>query len=145
MSSKTKIVVLRMKEILYTAIFAGLALLLILLCTVMFRSRDEAPTEHASLYRPGVYSAGLTLGSRQVNVEVTVDSDRITGISLVPLDQAVATMYPLVQPSLDQLSEQILSSQSTEELTYPDSSRYTCAALVKTIDAALEKARLATE
>ena len=31
MSSKTKIVVLRMKEIIYTAIFVGLAILLIML------------------------------------------------------------------------------------------------------------------
>ena len=35
MSSKTKIVVLRMKEIIYTAIFAGLAILLITLCFIM--------------------------------------------------------------------------------------------------------------
>ena len=37
MSSKTKIVVLRMKEIIYTAIFVGLAILLITLCFIMFR------------------------------------------------------------------------------------------------------------
>ena len=38
MSSKTKIVVLRMKEIIYTAIFVGLAILLITLCFIMFLS-----------------------------------------------------------------------------------------------------------
>ena len=37
MSSKTKIVVLRMKEIIYTAISVGLAILLITLCFIMFR------------------------------------------------------------------------------------------------------------
>ena len=40
MSSKTKIVVLRMKEIIYTAIFIGLAIFLILLfssCSVLKR------------------------------------------------------------------------------------------------------------
>lgn len=36
MSSKTKIVVLHMKEIIYTVIFAALALLLILLLVFMF-------------------------------------------------------------------------------------------------------------
>ena len=39
MSSKTKIVVLRMKEIIYTAIFAGLAVLLVTLCVIMFRPK----------------------------------------------------------------------------------------------------------
>ena len=41
MSSKTKIVVLRMKEIIYTAIFIGLAIFLILLFFFMFRSEKE--------------------------------------------------------------------------------------------------------
>ena len=35
MSSKTKIVVLRMKEIIYTAIFVGLGILLILLSSIL--------------------------------------------------------------------------------------------------------------
>ena len=42
MSSKTKIVVLRMKEIIYTAIFIGLGILLILLLLVMFRPKKES-------------------------------------------------------------------------------------------------------
>ena len=37
MGSKTKIVVLHMKEIIYTAIFAVLAIILILLLVFMFR------------------------------------------------------------------------------------------------------------
>ena len=37
MSSKTKIIVLHMKEIIYTAIFAALGILLIILLVVMFR------------------------------------------------------------------------------------------------------------
>ena len=38
MSSKTKIVVLHMKEIIYTVIFAVLAIVLILLLIFMFRT-----------------------------------------------------------------------------------------------------------
>ena len=41
MSSRTKIVVLRMKEIIYTAIFIGLALLLIILFLFMLRTRAK--------------------------------------------------------------------------------------------------------
>ena len=37
-------------------------------------------------YVPGVYSAALTLGSEQVNVEVAVDSRPASGaVALVPL------------------------------------------------------------
>ena len=47
MSAKTKIVVLRMKEIIYTAIFIGLAILLIALFLIMFR-RDKGSAQPES-------------------------------------------------------------------------------------------------
>lgn len=145
MSSKTKIVVLRMKEIIYTAIFAGLAILLIALCFIMFRHGNDNGSEkeetRQTAYVPGIYSASLSLGSEQVNVEVTVDADQIRAVALVPLSEAVATMYPLMQPTMEGLAEQIVNTQSTENLTYPDSSRYTSMALLKAVDTALEKAR----
>ena len=140
MSSKTKIVVLRMKEVIYTGIFIGLALLLLILCFIMFRPAKKASSS-ASLYIPGLYSASLTLGNEQVNVEVTVDSDQILDVSLVHLNEAVSTMYPLMQPSMEELAPQILSTQSTENLTCPESSRYTCSVLLKAVDTALLKAR----
>ncbi len=140
MSSKTKIVVLRMKEVIYTGIFIGLALLLLILCFIMFRPAKKAAPS-ASLYIPGLYTASLTLGNEQVNVEVTVDSDQILDMSLVHLNEAVSTMYPLMQPSMEELAPQIISTQSTENLTFPESSRYTCSALLKAVDTALLKAR----
>lgn len=140
MSSKTKIVVLRMKEVIYTGIFIGLALLLLILCFIMFRPAKKA-SPSASLYIPGLYSASLTLGNEQVNVEVTVDSDQILDVSLVHLNEAVSTMYPLMQPSMEELAPQIISTQSTENLTFPESSRYTCSALLKAVNPALLKAR----
>ena len=140
MSSKTKIVVLRMKEVIYTGIFIGLALLLLILCFIMFRPTKKASSS-ASLYIPGLYSASLTLGNEQVNVEVTVDSDQILDVSLVHLNEAVSTMYPLMQPSMEELAPQILNTQSTKNLAFPESSRYTCSALLKAVDTALLKAR----
>ena len=142
MSSKTKIVVLRMKEIIYTAIFVGLAILLITLCFIMFRPGKDNVSVSAEPagYLPGVYSAALTLGSEDVNVKVTVDKNRITSIDLVPLSEAVTTMYPLMQPTLDELADQIVSTQSLENLTYPEGTQYTSAALVQAIEACLSKA-----
>ena len=150
MSSKTKIVVLRMKEIIYTAIFIGLAIFLILLFFFMFRSEKEAqaPTaESASpaVYAPGVYSASLSLGRQNVNVEVAVSPDRISAVTLVPLSDSVAAMYPLMQPSMDALSAQILESQSLEGLEYHAGSQYTSMALMNAIKTAVAKAALPKE
>ena len=141
MSSKTKIIVLRMKEIIYTGIFLGLAVLLIALCLIMFRPKKDEETQAAS-YIPGVYTASLNLGSQDVNVQVAVDSNAITSISLVPLNEAVTTMYPLMEPALEELSDQIISTQSLENLTYSSQSHYTSPALLGAIERALEKAKI---
>ncbi|MBE5981337.1 FMN-binding protein [Lacrimispora defluvii] len=143
MSSKTKIVVLRMKEIIYTAIFVGLGILLITLFLVMFRpKKDTVPTSgDAVAYVPGVYSSAITLNSQDINVEVTVDSKKITSVTLVPLSEAVTTMYPLMQPAMDNLSPQILKNQSTKNISYPSESRYTSSVLIKAVDQALTKAQ----
>lgn len=142
MSSKTKIVVLRMKEIIYTGIFVGLAILLVALCLIMFRPKKDTAGSEAASYIPGVYSASLNLGNQDVNVQVAVDANRISSVSLVPLSEAVTTMYPLMQPTLDELADQIVSTQSLENLTYSSQSRYTSAALLKAIQTALDKAKI---
>ncbi len=36
-------------------------------------------------------------------MEVTVDADQILDVSLVHLNEAVSTMYPLMQPSMNEL------------------------------------------
>ena len=89
MSSKTKIVVLRMKEIIYTAIFLGLGILLVLLLFIMFRPKKDTPASSEEiLYIPGIYTTALRLGSQEVNVEVAVDEGRINSSSMVPLSDS---------------------------------------------------------
>ena len=116
----------------------------------MFCSEKEAPAPTAesaspAVYAPGVYSASLSLGRQNVNVEVAVSPDRISAVTLVPLSDSVAAMYPLMQPSMDALSAQILESQSLEGLEYPAGSQYTSMALMNAIKTAVAKAALPKE
>ena len=155
MSSKTKIIVLRMKEIIYTALFIGFAIVLVMLFLFMFRpkkdniSPDAADTGEQSssqaapasvTYVPGLYSSPIVLGSENVNVEVTVDRTGIRSVSLVPLSDSVETMYPLMAPAMDSIAAQILEHQSLEGLEYPSGSQYTSTALVSAVRTALSKA-----
>ena len=144
MSAKTKIIVLGMKEIIYTAIFIGLAILLIALFLIMFRRDKTAappePSAAAASYIPGVYSSSIALGNEQVNVEVTVDADHINSITLRSLSDSVTAMYPLVEPAMQDLAAQILKSQSLESVTYPTQQKYTSAVLLRAIQTALDKA-----
>ena len=149
MSAKTKIVVLRMKEIIYTAIFIGLAILLIALFLIMFRRDKTAappePSAAAASYIPGVYSSSIALGNEQVNVEVTVDADHINSITLRSLSDSVTAMYPLVEPAMQDLTEQILRNQSLDAVTCQSEQKYTSAVLLKAIRSALDKAAVPAE
>ncbi len=104
MSSKTKIVVLHMKEIIYTTVFAVLAVVLILLLIFMFLPKDRKEALEETKYAPGVYTSSVMLGNTALEVEVTVDESHINSIRFSNLDETVATMYPLIQPAIEDIA-----------------------------------------
>lgn len=151
MSAKTKIVVLHLKELIYTGIFAGLGILFIILLVVMFFPKDkepqkeEEPSSTAVAYEPGTYSTSLSLNGSNVCIEADVSKDCITGLRLVNMDEAAATMYPLIEPSFEDLTKQILEIQNLEEVAYADENRYTYMVLLNAIEDALSQAKLPTQ
>ncbi len=150
MSAKTKIVVLHLKELIYTGLFAVLGILFIILLIIMFLPKDKAPKKEpetsapaeSETYEPGTYSTSLSLKNSTVSVEVDVSATEITDLRLVNMDEAVATMYPLIEPSFEDLTKQILEIQNLEDVTYDDENRYTYMLLLNAIDSALEQAEL---
>ncbi len=143
MSSKTKIVVFKSRELIYTAIFAALAILLIVLMILMFKPQQEAKMPNAtsqSAYIPGIYTTSMKLSDQTLNLVICVDANHINRIYLENLEEAVETLYPLVPTALSNLSSQILSTQSLDSVTYNSSSQYTSELLLSTIKATLEKA-----
>lgn len=140
MSSKTRIVVLHMKEIIYTAIFAVLAIILITLLACMFFPRDKAVTSGEPKYAPGVYTSEVTLNNTALEVEVTVDESHINSIRFSNLDETVTTMYPLIQPTIEDIAEQVYDKQSLDDIEYSQENPYTSQIIIGAINDALEKA-----
>ena len=153
MGSKTKIVVFKMRELIYTGIFVTLGIILIILFIFMFtprdteKAKDDQPTETtaAMKYVAGVYTTPITLNDNAIDVEVVVDQDHINSIRLVNLSDTVTTMFPLVQPALEEIATQIYDTQSTDGITYSQDSKYTSQILLDAIDSALETAQVKTE
>lgn len=144
--AKTKIVVIQMKELIYTAIFAGLGILLIVLLVIMFfPSREEknktSDASSESLYTPGVYNSQISLGDTTLNLEVVVDSDQIKSISFVNLEESVTTMYPLMKPSLTSIEEELKRGTDINDIPLSEKSKYTETLLIEGIKTALNKAR----
>lgn len=147
MNSKTKIVVLHLKELIYTGIFAALGILFIILLIIMFlprnKDKDSNITPPANSYMPGVYTTSLILNDNVVDIEVAVDASSINDIRMVNLDDAVTAMYPLIEPTFEDLVSQICESQSLDGLTYSDDNKYTSLVLLDAIKASLQKAEAA--
>ena len=69
-----------------------------------------------------------------------MDANNINSIRLVNLDEAVTTMYPLMEPALNDLAVQICEKQSLEDISYSEDNKYTSQVLLEAISSSLEKA-----
>ena len=149
MSSKTKIVVLHVQGLIYTGIFVVLGIWFVVLLIVVFlpdkkeNQETMAPgvTEETVKYVPGVYTTSLILNGNVVEIEVTVDEYNINSVRLKNLDDAVTTMYPLLEPAFDNLATQIVENQSLSNLTFPEENQYTSMVLEEAIYNTFEKAK----
>ena len=185
MSNNPRIVVFKLKELIYTGIFVVLGILLIILFVYMFKSgkKDEpsassgevntnaekpantnvsdgttdtdnteagnnseskpSDKESQTTYNPGVYTSSLTLNNSSLEIEVCVDTHQINSVSIKNMDEAVTTMYPLIENSMNDLSNQIVNNQSLENITYTDDCKYTYMILLDAISTTLDKAKTA--
>lgn len=145
MSAKTKLVVFQMKELIYTGIFVVLGILFILLFIFMFLPKDKEKSEpsvvdSASPYVAGIYTSTIAFHDQALEIEVVVDKDHINSVRLINRNETVTTMYPLFEPVLEQLSDQLSAGASLDTLTYPAESQYTSQVLIESIRLALNKA-----
>lgn len=167
MNSSPKIVVLKMREIIYTLLLVILIALLIVCLVLMFSGKksDSGPqtsdtTEsgtpqtqeeqtatapQTAAYIAGIYTTPVTLGDSVVDVEVTVDSNHINAIRLVNLSEATAAAFPLVSPSLDHIASQILETQGLDDITCPQENRYTSQLLLSAVSEALARAKVSQD
>ena len=140
MGAQTKIVVVKAKEVIYTGIFLILGIILIVLLINMFGKEKNKKAETSGKYNPGVYSSTITLGENTLNVSVSVDKDTISGVTIENLDETVTTMYPLLEPALNEINEQITVVESVDDITYSKDNQYTYIILNQAIKNALEQA-----
>ena len=148
MSSKTKIVVLRLKEVIYTGIFVLLGIIVVILLVTAFlpKEKDEsaqpttATAQSDTTYIPGTYSTSLILNDMAANIEVIVDENYISSVRFVELNDAIKTTYPLLEPALNDIADQLIETQSMESIVYSDDMRYTATLLISAIESALEEA-----
>lgn len=144
--AKTKIVVIQLKEIIYTVIFAALGILLILLLIFMFRDKDdEVASNETNLYTAGKWTSSISLNDMAINLEVVVDKNHINSVTIQNIDEAVTTMYPLVEPSLEAIATQLYNDVPIDQVEVMEDKKYTQQLLIEAIQLALDKAQGVSE
>ena len=101
--------------------------------------KDLTATASTAIYIPGIYTTELVLGGQTAEVEVVLSADTIESIQLVNLSDAVTTMYPLLQPTFEDIREQIQTTGSVENILYSTDSKYTSLVLLEAIRNSVEK------
>lgn len=135
----TKIIVIKLKEVIKTGILALVGLLIIGLILYFFIPKND-DLEHA-IYTPGKYTSEIILHNSPVLVEVTVSSNKILDIELLNMNEIQEVFYPLFGSSMKDLTDQIINSQETSIYSSAEIST-TSEILVKAVENALSQAKI---
>lgn len=146
--SRTKIVILQMRELIYTAIFVGLGIILLILLFVMFWPGKGGKEETASVsgetqqeYEAGVYTKEIKIGDASVNIQLSLDEDNVKSVELINLDESVSTMYPLMEPTVEKISKQLAAGKAMDEIVVSEESQYTEKMIVEAVSEMMQEHR----
>jgi len=138
----TKIFVLQMKDLVRVGIIALIGLVLLILALVFLlpgRRGAAEPDVDAARYIPGTYVSTIILNDEPLHVRVTVSENEILSIYMSDMGDVQRVFYPLFEPRMQELAEEILRYQSAHidpRTDYP----VTTGILHQAIIAALEMA-----
>ena len=138
--TKSRFMVLRMKDIIRTGIIAlvGLILLVVLIWAVLPRGGATVDAVFGT-FVPGTYTSYIVIHNQPIAVYVTVDEESIVDITLGEMAETQAVFYPLIQPTMHTLAQQILSAQSTQ-IDAPTGAVMTSRILLDAVNSALAQA-----
>ena len=141
MTSQTRIVVVKLKNLIGTAILVIVALLLLLFMVLAFTNRSKTVSAVPSgKYIAGVYSSSVIVNGNPVDICVTVDENNINSIEMQNVSESVTTMYPMLETSFGEMRDAVIANGSVQGITYSSENKYTATMLLKAIETALQKA-----
>lgn len=141
-----KIVILKRRQLLLCAILLIIAVVIVLAVSIGRKSNsgDNITLEDAR-YTPGLYHSDIQLSEYTLNLELAVDRDCIKSVNITNLDEEILSMYPLIEPSLQAVSEQLIGGVAIDAVTISEDSKFTQMMLIEAIGSMLEKATLPIE
>ena len=106
----TKFVVVKARELIKTAVFAVLGVIIIVgLITFFLHMGDD---ENTGMYRDGTYYGEMETGGEVTEIAVEIKNGEIVDVSMEEPVEAVAVFYPLLETAAEEVGQAVVESQS---------------------------------
>ena len=133
----TKFVVVKARELIKTAVFAVLGVIIIVgLITFFLHMGDD---ENTGMYRDGTYYGEMETGGEVTEIAVVIENGEITDVSVDETTEAVAVFYPLLETAVEEVGQAIVESQSLTVEVSPENA-YSAQLVLDAVAECLEKA-----
>ena len=106
----TKFMVVKAKELIKTAVFAVLGVIILVGLIAFFLNMGKED----GAYRDGTYYGEMQLGGETAEVAVTVAEGRIADVSMEETTEAVAVFYPLLAEVMETVGQAVIENQSAQ-------------------------------
>ncbi|MBR4113348.1 MAG: hypothetical protein IKK54_01645 [Anaerotignum sp.] len=133
----TKFVVVKARELVKTAVFAILGVIIIVgLITFFLHMGDD---ENTGMYRDGTYYGEMKTGGEITEIAVKVKDGRIAEISMDEPAEAVAVFYPLLETAVEEVGREVVATQSLTVEVSPENA-YSAQLILEAVAECLQKA-----
>lgn len=107
---RTRFMVVKAKELIKTAVFAVLGVIILVGLIAFFLNMGK----HDGAYRDGTYYEEMQLGEETAEIAVTIAEGRIAEVSMEEATEAVAVLYPLLAEVTETVGQAVIENQSAE-------------------------------
>ena len=133
----TKFVVVKARELIKTAVFAVLGVIIIVgLITFFLHMGDE---ENTGMYRDGTYYGEMKVGGEVTEIAVEIRDGQIADISMEEPAEAVTVFYPLLETAAEEVGQAVVATQSLTVEVEPENA-HSAQLILDTVAKCLEKA-----
>ncbi|MDD3393325.1 MAG: hypothetical protein EOM28_09935 [Clostridia bacterium] len=134
--SGTKFVVVKLKELIKTVVFAVLGVIILVGLIWFFLSLGD---NDSGTYRDGVYHTQVALGEESAMVSVTVQDGKIEDVALSEVSESALVFYPLLQSAAEEVCKEVVKNQSLT-IQVSEQNAYSAQAVLEAVAQGLEEA-----
>lgn len=134
----TRFVVVKAKELVKTAVFAVLGVIIIVGLITFFLNMGK--DEDTGLYRDGIYYGEMNVGQETAEIAVTVENGEIADISMEEPGEAVEAFYPLLETAAEEVGREVVATQSLTIAVDPENT-HSAQLVLNAIAEGLEQAK----